>query len=178
VSARPFVRSLAFAAVAAAALLVGTPLLAPLCGERAAVRFLILAGVVAYAVVMAPSRGRAARAAALAVGLGALWLALPLGLAAHALGAAALLGVCRSGVLYRSRPARAVLLETLLLGAGVALAAFLAGGSPPRLALACWGFWLVQSGYFAVGGVAARSDDAASEDPFERARTRILGLLE
>jgi hypothetical protein len=175
---RPFVRSLAFAALAAAALLVGTPMLAPAFGERAAVRFLILAGVVAYVAVTAPSRGRAARAVALAAGFGALLLALPLDLGAHALAAAALLGVCRSGVLYRSRPARALLLEVTLLGAGLALAAFLAGGNLVRLALACWGFWLIQSAYFAAGGVAARAEDATPEDPFERARTRILGLLE
>jgi hypothetical protein len=178
VSARPFVRSLFFAAAAAGALLVGTPLLAPLCGDRAALRFLILSGVVAYAAAAAPSRGRAAQACALAACAGALLLALPLGLHVHALGAAALLGVCRSGVLYRSRPARTALLEITLLGAGLALAAFLAGGTLLRLALACWGFWLVQSAYFAVGGVAARPDDSTQEDPFERARARILALLE
>ena len=175
---RPFVRSLGFAAIAAAALLVGTPLFASVVGERAAVRFLILAGVVACAAVAAPSRGRALRAALLATAGSALLLALPLGLGTHALGAATLLGVCRSGVLYRSRPARAWLLELALLGTGLALAAFLAGGSLLRLALACWGFWLVQSGYFAVGGVAARPEDEAPEDPCERARTRILALLE
>jgi hypothetical protein len=176
--ARPFVRSLVFAVAAAGALLVGTPVLAPLCGSSAALRFLILAGVVAYAVALAPSRGRAAPAAALAACAGALLLALPLGLGLYALGGAALLGVCRSGVLYRARPARAALLEIGLLGAGLALAAFLAGGTLLRLALACWGFWLVQSAYFAVGGVAARPDDLAPEDPFERARARILTLLE
>jgi hypothetical protein len=181
VSARapgPFAGSLVFAAAAAAAVLVGTPLLAPLHGERAAVRFLILAGVVAYAGVAAPSRRRGIAAAALAAGAGALLLALPLGLGGHALGAAALLGVCRSGALYRSRPARAWLLEATLLGAGLALAAFLGAGSVPRFALAVWGFWLVQSAYFAVGGVAPRPDAGAPDDPFERARTRILALLE
>jgi hypothetical protein len=175
---RPFVRSLLFAIAAAAAVAVGTPLLAPLVGTHAALRFLTLTGVVAYAAILAPSRGSAVRAAALAAGAGALLLALPLGLGAQALAAAALLGGCRSGVLYRSRPARALLLETTLLGTGLALAAFLAGGSLARLALAVWGFWLVQSAYFAVGGVAARPHDAAPEDPFERARARILALLE
>ena len=176
--ARPFVRSLAFAAAAAAAMLVGTPLLAPVFGERAAVRFWIVACVVAYALVMAPSRGRAAQAAALAAAGGALLLALPTGFGAHVLGAAALLGVCRSAVLFRARPARAFVLESVLLCAGLALAAFLAGGTVLRVALGVWGFWLVQSAFFAVGGIAARPDDAAQEDPFERARTRILALLE
>ena len=130
-SRSPFARSLVFALGAAAALLVGAPLLAPAFGERAAVRFLLVAAVVAHAALFASSRSRGAHAAAVAVGLGALVLALPLGVRTTALAAAVLLGVCRSGILFRARPARAALLEGLLLGGGLAIAAFLAvRGSP------------------------------------------------
>ena len=177
-SRSPFARALVFALGAAAALLVGAPLLAPAFGERAAVRFLLVAAVVAHAALFASSRSRGARAAALAAGLGALLLALPLGVRATALASAALLGVCRSGILFRARPARAALLEGLLLGGGLAIAAFLAGPWLPRLALAAWGFWLVQSAFFAVGGIGPRPEEASNSDPFERARAQVLALLD
>jgi hypothetical protein len=178
VSRSPFVRSLAFALAAAAALLVGAPLLAPAFGERAGVRFLLVAAVVAHVALLAPSRSRSARAAALAAGGSALVLALPLGVGATALTAAALLGVCRSAILFRARPARAALLEGALLGGGLALAAFLAGPWLARIALAVWGFWLVQSAFFAVGGVAPRPEPPGNNDPFERARAQVLALLD
>lgn len=173
-----FLRSLLFAALAAAALWVGAPLLAPLCGARGAARFLLLAGVGAHVAIAAPSRGRGLLAAGSAALLGVALLALPLGIGATAVGGAAWLGVCRSGLLYRSRPARALLLELALLGSGLALAAFLADHSLASLALACWGFWLVQSAFFLVGGVAPRPEDSPQEDPFDRARSRILALLD
>ena len=173
-SRSPFARSLAFALGAAAALFVGAPLLTPAFGERAAVRFLLVAAVVAYAALLAPSRSRGARAAALAAGLGAL----SLGIRATALATAALLGVCRSGILFRARPARAVLLEGLLLAVGLAIAAFLAGPWLVRPTLATWGFWLVQSAFFAIGGIGPRLEEPGPDDPFERARAQVLALLD
>ena len=177
-SRSPFARSLVFALGAAAALLVGAPLLAPAFGERAAVRFLFVAAVVVHAALLAPSRARGVRAAAFAAGLGALLLALPLGVRATALAAAALLGLCRSGILFRARPVRAALLESLLLAGGLAIAAFLAGPWLARLALAVWGFWLVQSAFFAVGGIDPRPEESSNNDPFERARAQVLALLD
>ena len=176
-SRSPFARSLAFALGAAGALLVGAPLLAPAFGERAAVRLLLVAAVVVWAALLAPTRSRSARAAASAAAFSALLLALPLGVVATALAAAALLGVCRSAILFRARPARAALLESLLLGGGLALAAFLAGPWLARLALAAWGFWLVQSAFFAVGGIGPRPE-FRNDDPFERARAQVLALLD
>jgi len=178
VSRSLFARSLVFALGAAAALLVGAPMLAPAFGERAAVRFLLVGAVVAHAALLAPSRSRGARAAALAAGLGALVLALPLGVRATALACAALVGVCRSGILFRARPARTALIEGLLLGGGLAIAAFLAGPWLARLALAVWGFWLVQSAFFAVGGIGPRPEESRNNDPFERARAQVLALLD
>jgi hypothetical protein len=178
VSRSPFARSLVFALGAAAALLVGAPLLAPAFGERAAVRFLLVAAIVAHAAMFGPSRSRGARAAAIAAGLGALLLTLPLGVRATAVAAAAILAVARSGILFRARPVRAAMLEGLLLGGGLAVAAFLAGPWLARLALATWGFWLVQSAFFAVGGIAPRPEESSNNDPFERARAQVLALLD
>jgi hypothetical protein len=138
----------------------------------------MLAGVVAHLAIAAPSRGRRLLAAGAAAALGAAVMALPQGIGATAISGALLLGVCRSALLFRSRPARAWLLEVALLGSGLALAAFLADRSLASLALACWGFWLVQSAFFLVGGVAPRPEGPPQEDPFDRARGRILALLE
>jgi hypothetical protein len=174
----PFVRALVFALAAAAAWLLLTPLFAPLAGARGAARALLLASVALHLAWIAPTRARALAASGTAAVAGLVLLALPQGLAATALCGAALLGACRSGILYRQRPARAVVIEAALLGSGLVLARFLAGYDPASLALGAWGFWLCQSAFFLVGGVEARPDDPAQGDPFEHARSRILTLLE
>jgi hypothetical protein len=167
VTPRSFLRALGFAAAAGAACWLLVPAPVPL-------RLFLVLGAAAQLAVTAPSRSRGVVAAALCGGCGLALLALPLPFPSFAVLCAAALGACRSGFLYRQRPARAVLAETVLLSAGLALASFL--GSLP---LACWGFWLVQSGYFLAGGVTARADDeSGGGDPFERARSRILGLLD
>jgi hypothetical protein len=173
----PFVRALAFALAAAAAWLLLTPLFAPLAGGLGAARALLVASAALHLLWIAPTRARGLVAAGTAAALGLVLLALPLGLGATALCAAALLGAVRSGLLYRQRPARAALLEAVLLGSGLLLARFLAGHGPGSLALAAWGFWLCQSAYFLAGGVEPRRDEPA-QDPFEQARSRILALLE
>jgi hypothetical protein len=173
VSAPVFLRALVSAAGAGAACW----LLAPAVDAR----FVLVAGAAAQLAATAPSRRRGLAAAALCGGLGLGVLALRLPLAQTALLGAALFGACRSGFLFRQRPARALAVEALLLAGGLALAGWLAGPWPSlrSLALGCWGFWLVQSAYFLVGGVSARSDDdAAAGDAFERARSRILALLD
>jgi hypothetical protein len=177
--ARSFVHALAFAAgIAVVAWLLALPLAASF-GPRSAARALIVGGVAAQLALTAPSRRRGCAAAGLAVAGGALVLLLPLPVSTTALLAAALLGACRSGVLYRARPARALAVELLLLVGGLALGHTLSGGFGGSLPLALWGFWLVQSGYFLVGGVVERDDpDPAGRDPFEQARSRILALLE
>jgi hypothetical protein len=69
-------------------------------------------------------------------------------------------------------------METCLLAGGLGLSRFLAGPNPLQIALAIWGFFLVQSFFFLVGGVAERAEVAAGLDPFELARARALALLE
>jgi hypothetical protein len=167
-----FVRSLGFAAAIAFLVLVTAPL-------PGAVRLLWVASIATHVAVVAPTRRRALAAAALAAALGAALWSLPFGFAATAIGGAAILGVCRSGVLYQARPWRAAAVEGLLLGSGLGLAALLAGSHNLSHGLSFWAFWLVQSGYFLMGGIRPRAeDDAAAGDPFERAHARILALLE
>jgi len=80
--------------------------------------------------------------------------------------------------LYRTRFARALVLEGILLCAGLGAAGQILGGSTFSAVLAVWIFFLIQSVFFLVGGVTSRSECDAAVDPFEAARARTLDLLE
>ena len=73
---------------------------------------------------------------------------------------------------------RALLVEASLLAAGLAFAKALAGSSVSSVALAVWGFFLVQSLFFLAGGTAARPEEEFAEDPFDRARREAVRLME
>jgi hypothetical protein len=84
---------------------------------------------------------------------------------------AATLGVARSVLVHRTAAARTVVLEGALLTGGLAFARFLGGG-----ALAVWGFFLVQSCFFLVGGVTERAP--LRSDPFDEAWARAMDVME
>lgn len=173
-----FARSLVFAAAAALGLAAAVTLLAPVFGPRAVLLAYIAAAAALYGAGLAPSLRASLRAGAVGAGLAfGLWL-LPLGLQGTAMGAAAIVSIVRSGVVHRMRPLRAALAEVALGGGGLALAALLADGGLASLALGVWGFFLVQSLYFLIGGVGTRGDESQAVDPFERARARLLALLD
>ena len=94
-----------------------------------------------------------------------------------ACGAALILGFARSASLRQSTGARTVVVETLLGLAGLGVARALAGPGPVAIGLALWGYFLVQSCWFLVSGWGPRRADRGAEDPFDRARRRILELL-
>ena len=87
------------------------------------------------------------------------------------------LGVVRSGLVHRTAPARAVALEAGLLLGGLLFARFLAAGLLAT-ALGVWGFLLVQSCFFLVGGIGASAADRRRPDPFEEAYARATEVLE
>lgn len=87
------------------------------------------------------------------------------------------LGVGRSGLLFRRSPARALAVEAVLLGSGLLLARLLAGPGPLGVGAAVWGFFLAQALYPAIGGVKPRSDRPAGLDPFEDARRQALAAM-
>ena len=89
-----------------------------------------------------------------------------------------ILALSRSGFLYRSQPARALLLEGALSGGGLAFAYAMAGPGLLATALAIWGFFLAQSLFFLAGGVKQRDAEPAGTDPFEKARQRALALMD
>jgi len=173
-----FGRSLLFGAVAAAAFVPFAILATPILGWSG--------GLAAYAVICAATylaglgatrrQGFAAAGVLLLLG-GAIAVIAPTPRDAI-LAAALALGICRSGLLYRARFGRSLLLEAFLLCAGLGAAAELLGGSTFSAVLAVWIFFVIQSVFFLVGGVASRKEPEAAADPFEAARMRTLELLD
>jgi hypothetical protein len=173
-----FARSLVFAALAAGAYPVFALPLNPVLGPAQTLSLYLIGIAVLYVAGLAPRRARAIATAGVAsvLGVGVFLLAPSVGTIAA--GAALIVGVCRSGVLYRSRRARALVAEICLLAGGLGLARFLAGPDTLQVAFAIWGFFLVQSFYFLLGGVRERTETTPNLDPFEVARTRAMALME
>jgi hypothetical protein len=184
-----FARSVVFAAVAAAGCLPWAVLAVPLVGPwRAQALYLVVVAVL-YTAAIAPRKTGARRSSLVArcsgvpAALLVAGLALPVMACAHsttelAIGLAALLGIARSGLLYRATPARAVLTEAVLLVGGLLFARALADTSWPSTALALWGFLLVQSLFFLVPAVRPRAATAPPIDPFEEAYRHAMALLD
>jgi len=173
-----FTRSLVFAAVAAAGAVPWLVLLGPALGWNAAFTGYAVFSSAAYLVGAGPSVRQGLGAACVAGCLGAV-AALLLPSAREGLAAAALLlALCRSGLLYRARFARAVASESALLVAGLGLANHLLGPSAFSAVLAIWGFFLVQSGFFLIAGIRERADGPTGADPFDVALARAAEILE
>lgn len=174
-----FPRGLGFALVAAGAAAPWWLAARPILGGSGALAAYVVGVVAAYLAGLARERGRAAMTAAIALGVGVVLVALARSLTELVLGEAVLLAVARSGFLYRMPAARAAVVELVITGGGLLFARFLSGGSAVSLVLVPWGFFLVQSLYFLVGGVAPRDPRSrVHPDPFEDAHARALALLE
>jgi hypothetical protein len=172
-----FARSVVFAAIAGAAWPAFALVAGPLFGSRAAFSLYLVGATGVYVAGLAPTIARGIASACVAVAI-AVGMAVVAGTShAAALGAAIALGLARSGLLYRNRGARAIAIEALLLGGGLVLARFLMAPGVLGPALALWGFFLVQSAFFAIGGLRTR-ESAVVGDRFESARRRALALLE
>jgi len=172
-----FGRSLLFAALAAGGLPVAVTFGGPLIGSAASVRCYLLLIAVCYAVGMSAERSRRLVAFGMASVAAFVLAILPLGLPGTAIGAAAIIAVARSAIAQRHRTLRACAIEATLGIGSLGVASFLASGGLLALCLALWGFFLVQSAYFLIGGRAPRRD-SAPRDPFERARQRLERLLD
>lgn len=173
-----FAGSLVFAALAALGALPWMLAAGPVVGSAWALGLYSLALSVVYAAWIAPSWRRGIAAGAVAgVFAAAAALASPMP-AGGVLGAAAILAVARSGFLFTAGPARALVVEALLTGGGLVFARALASSSLLSLGLAFWGFFLVQSVFFLIGGISGRTADEPRLDPFDEARRRALALME
>jgi len=173
-----FGRSTIFAALAALVVSAWLPLAAPLFGGRLALMLYLAAVIAIYVTGLGPSRMRGLRAGLVTAVLGCGLVLVARTLGEVALGLAVLLAAARSGFFYRSPPARAFAVEATLVIVGLLFARFLAGSSIVSVMLAVWGFLLVQSLFFLVGGVRARSASSAHRDPFDAAHQRAVLLLD
>lgn len=170
-----FPRTLVFAVVAAAGWVAWVLVTMPILGLHAS-RALYLALVLGFYVGGLAPRGRL-RAALLAAAGAIVTFAIAGTTPDLGLGFAVVLGVARGGFLHRSAPARALMVEGLLLAVGLLAARAAPGPAPLTTAVALWSFFLVQSTFFlrrAERGGAPRP----SGDPFDEACRRAAAVLE
>lgn len=173
-----FPRAIAFAALAAGGVLPWLVLARPILGAETALHAYLVGAAAAYLAGLARERGRAAVVFVVAAAVG-----IAAGLATRtatelALALGVLVAVGRSAFLYRSSPARAAAIETLLIGGGLVFARLLCGRSAAPLVLALWTFFLVQSLYFLMGGIRRRARSGRERDAFQDAYGRAVALLE
>jgi len=173
-----FGRSVAFAAVGAAGVIPWVVLARPLVGADAALAGYLVLVTAGYLAGLAPQRGQSVAAFVVAALVGCGLAAVARSWTELTLGLAAVLATGRSGFLYRAPVARAAVIEAIVVGTGLLFARFLAGPSPRALMLALWGFLLVQSVFFLVGGMRIRAASGARRDPFAEAYGRAVALLE
>jgi hypothetical protein len=169
-------RTLGFGAVSAVGALGFQFTLQPWLGSLAVAAYALLCSC-AFPVAVAPSLRAAALALALCVPL-AVGAAVVTPDANSALLAAALIASLGRALSYRSKPARALFLEVILLAGGLVAVRLFGGRSPFGVALGIWSYCLVQSLYFAFLTPAARAGDVPAGDAFDLAHRRALALLE
>ena len=136
-----------------------------------------IVSVAAYIVVVSPSLVRGLRYGALTLVLGAGLYALAPKVAVL-FASAMLLGIVRSGLLYRAKIGRALAIEGMLFVLATSVAQLLAGSTVQSYGLAVWGFFLVESAFFLFEGASPRAVSGSAEDPFERARREATRLME
>jgi hypothetical protein len=173
-----FSGSLFFAAVAALVSVAYLVAMRPWLGVSLAMSTYSIAAVVLYLVATAPSWSQGIRIGLLSTVLGGAVLVFAPSATVAILGAVVLLGVMRSGFLFRARPGRALLVELVLLAGGLLLANALAGAGSLGFAMGIWCFFLAQSVYFLLGGIGERAESTPDVDPFEDACVRATRLME
>lgn len=171
-----FGRGAVFAALAGLGIIPWLVVAGPLLGMRLGLAVYLVALTATAISVMAPSRRRGLGAGVVAALLGSCLALVTRTLPELAFGLAVLFGTARGAFLYQLRPARAVAIEVVLVGGGLLFARFLAGPSLVSIGLSVWGFLLVQSFFFLVGGVRERT--VQQKDPFDAAHDRARALLD
>lgn len=175
---RCWTRSLVFAAVAAFAAPAVAVGAASWLGTTTAFRVVVVALAVGYAWIVAPPKTRRLRVVALGSVLGLAALALTATVREAVLGAAVIVALLRTGLLYRASGLRGPALELVLGGLGLAVAAQWRGLGVGGFALGVWSYFLVQSAYFVVSGIGRRGRVGVAGDEFERAAARLEELLD
>jgi len=174
-----FAGSLVYGFVAALAAVPYLMVTRPLFGTSTALASFYVAAAVAYVGLIAPGWSRGVRIGLLAAALGLGIVLLAPNPTVALAGTLVLVGLMRSGFLFRWKgPARALVIELSVLGGGLALARVLDGEGALGLALAVWGFFLVQSVYFLIGGIGRRGGPVDEVDPFQHAYREANRLMD
>ncbi len=170
-----------FAAFIALAYLPLGVLLAPWLGRSLVWEAYGLGTVAFYLFAIAPSlRSGVASAIAALVAGGLIGILVPFS-GASLVTSAWLIGLCRSGFLYRSPSmdwGRSLFLEVIVFFGSLALASVLGGSGIFSGSLMLWSFYLVQSSFFLVGRPESPLRIEKNIDAFEKARVRLEALLD
>ena len=177
-----FTKTLAFGAAAAISLPLTVLALAPWIGSQHAFAFHAVAATGGYLAILSVGGRRQLRLGSAAAVLGLVGLgALVWGLSDSPANLVLLLGLevalVRSGLLFRRRLARTWVIETFVGLGAAATAAFLFTPGLLGSALAIWGWFVVQSFYFPLGGLSRRTKPARG-DPFDEASRSLEEILE
>jgi hypothetical protein len=173
-----FVRSALFAALAAALWLPWAVLTGPLLGWWPARATYLIVVTAVYTGGLAGRHARALPVAVVVAVAGSVAALLVASTAELAIALSVLLALARSRVLYRAQPMRTLVIEATLISAGLLFVRSLGGFTLVSTALALWGFLLVQSCFFLIGGVRERPLVGGVADPFEEAHRRAQALLD
>ena len=173
-----FGRSVVFAAVAAAGLAPFMLLVSPWLGQVEALLAYAWLPAAVYPLGLSASVRRRVPGAAITLAAAVAVALVEPGARATLIAAAITLAVVRSGTLYARRFPRAIVVETGFVLGGLAIASALLGASILSATLAVWGFYLVQSVFFLVGGSRWERRPRIPADPFEAARDRALAVLD
>lgn len=172
------IRSLYFGAAAAIALVFAQHLAAPFLGSTKVFEFYLAGSTIAYAALLGSTPQRSIRNAAAAFAGSMLVVMVSGGMAGLAIGLTCVLAMVRSGLEYSTKPIRAIAIETTLGGLALGFAAWVAWPGWLGAAAGLWAFALVQSLYFLVPVRLRDRSKTDRGDPFDRARERLLVLLE
>ncbi len=171
-------RSLVFGAGVAISLVFVQHLAAPFVGSASVLSIYLSAATIAYCVLIASTPQHALRNAMVALGGCVLVTMMAGGITGLSIGLTGVIAFVRSGLEYSVTPVRALVLESLLGGLALGFGSWIA--SPGWFGFACglWGFALVQSLFFLQPEARLRRASVTTGDRFDRARERILVLLE
>jgi hypothetical protein len=132
-----------------------------------------------YVAGCGPHWTRGIVAGAVAGFLGMLLLSFAWRTSEVAIGAAFILGVCRSVIIWRPGPVRGLVVEFALVTGGLLFARVVNFPGPLGAAFSIWAFFLLQSVFFLLPGAEPRRNDSAPGlDPFDQARARAMALLD
>lgn len=173
-----FGRSALFAAAAAMAYVPWMMAAPVIVGTRGALTLYLIAVTATYLAGLAPTLRRRLGVSVAAAAAGTAVALVAGSLPELVIGLAVVLATGRSAFVLRRSFARAVTIEAVLGLAALVFARFLGGVSPLSMAIAIWGYFLVQSFYFLIGGARVRSAFDVHPDPFEAAHARALALLD